>query len=356
MDEMNEKETVLDEIQTEEVTDTETDTQQIEENTESADADEAAADAQGYDLDNFDSTEISDDLKALSEAISQQKKKKVLMTPIVVSLCIVICAAVAALTIGVFFNKSIEGSWYLSETYTPQTYANSTEDEPDAETMILDRYFVFEGNGKLLIKSGNETSVGSYTCHTGTEDDNAEGKPVVDIDVIDPLYNQLVSGSYIVDVEGNIFTGKKLMLTSVLDEASVLEMESKEHTKPELKRDGEFKSDDKIVGKWINTMDGFGVTYTIMYEFNADGTFLIENITSVPDSLGDGTTDYIIDFDGIYNCENGTVTLQYFVVTDQEQEISYQVDGDILTVKGVSELEFYKVGTPSGDEIMNQHQ
>lgn len=322
-------------------------------------AEDAAEGAQQA-LDQMPQTdgEISDDLRQLqgaAENYAPKKKKSKLMAPIIVSIVIVAIAAAAALVLKVFFNNGIEGSWYY-EREVQTGYAASTNDEPP--TMKLGYYFIFEGNGKMTVKSGTVSGSGTYTFRTGSVEGEPIGKPVVDLNYIDPLYRSPVSTSMAVEVTGNIFTGKTMKLSTFKDASQSVTFTQKNYEKPELKREGEFVADKSLEGKWINGEASYNISYTTTYDIKSDGTMSVSSTQFIDGTLsGTGKSqEYTVTIDCIYTTNKGKLEIVYNAGEEQKQELPYSLSkkGDVLTIKEAQEINLYKVGSASADEIMDK--
>lgn len=298
--------------------------------------------------------EISNELRELQKAAASMqpaKKKHTLMTPIIISLCIVIIAAAAALFLMLFFNKSVEGCWYHEEEI-PTSYAQATNDEP--KTVKVGYYFKFESGNKLTYFDGSISSEGTYEL-TKDESDNSN---VVELNFFMPNYGY-VKQSFKADVSGNIFTGQTMKLTSAESStgSKPLEFVKKDFTEPELKRDGDFVADKEIEGKWVTATNGYGEKYVESYELKNDGTF-VQSTTVTIDSQYSGMGQeqtYTIKLSGIYSCEKGKLELAYKVTGEQQkQELPYTVKdkGNVLTLTLSQNVDFYKAGSPSADEVL----
>lgn len=303
----------------------------------------------------LDGLEISPELQELQTAVTEKpKKKRKLMAPIIVSVVIVAVAAIAALVLTVFFGKGIDGCWkFTQEVQT--NYAQSTSDQPD--TVKITYYFNFEGGNKLTVKSGTATGSGTYTFRTGSVEGEPIGEPVVDMDFIDPISNQPISSTFKAVIEGNIFTGKKLTLTSIQNEQFKMELEKEDYKQPELKREGEFSADKQIEGKWVTSQQGMGVTYITSYELKSDGTFVVISTQKVSAMLTGAGKDleYTTTIEGIYSCEKEKLSLNFYTTEAQKAEIAYTIKekGNVLTLKSAQDMDFYKVGSASADEVLN---
>ena len=313
--------------------------------------------AEGESDEFTDSTGISDELRELQDATANMKpakKKRKLMVPIIISLCIVIVAAAAALVLTLFFNKSIEGTWFY-EQEVQTGYATSTNDEPP--TMKVGYYFTFESGGKLTFRSGTISGSGTYTYRTGSVEGEPIGQPVVDMNFIDPFSGQTIEQTFKAEISGNIFSGQKLKLTSIKNTEVAIDLEKKDYKKPELKLDGDFVADKEVEGKWVTVQNSMGVKYTMTYELKSDGTVTITNEQKYSSQLSGSSKDlvYTITYEGLYSCNKGKLEIVYDMAGQQKGEIPYTVKekGNVLTISGAQDIDYYKVGSASADEIMN---
>ncbi len=343
-------------------------TENFEESAEAATENfEESAPSQTHPFENFEEPEtaqpvdangISDDLRELQNSaaeIKPAKKKSKLMAPIIISVAIVAVAAIAALVMMLFFNKNIDGTWYY-EQEVQTGYAESSADEPP--TVKIGYYFIFEGNNKMTVKSGSASGSGTYTFRTGSVEGEPIGEPVVDLNFIDPLSSQPITQTFKAEISGNVFTGKKLKLTAISNDQLTLNFDSKNYEKPELKRDGDFVADKETEGKWITVQNGYGVTYTMSYEFKSDGTVSIVTVQKIDATMSGSGKDleYTVTIDGIYSCNKGKFEITYNMGGEnQKADLPYAVKekGNVLTITGAQDIDYYKVGSASADEMLN---
>ena len=174
---------------------------------------------------------------------------------------------------------------------------------------------------------------------------------------IDPFSGQTIEQTFKAEISGNIFSGQKLKLTSIKNTEVAIDLEKKDYKKPELKLDGDFVADKEVEGKWVTVQNSMGVKYTMTYELKSDGTVTITNEQNYSSQLSGSSKDlvYTITYEGIYSCNKGKLEIVYDMAGQQKGEIPYTVKekGNVLTISGAQDIDYYKVGSASADEIMN---
>ena len=298
------------------------------------------------------SAPISDDNVANSK---EAKNKYILHRAIFVSIIIVIATLAAALIVKYFFNTALintdafgnktNTTWHYSQEI-PYSDVTATGDEPMIKMTEVDVYYEFTGDGKLIVKSGTIETVGEYTLRYVDKDDisdieNGEkllGKPVVDIDVYDPVIGSF-AGIFTYDVSGNIFTGKDMKLIYLYDDNMSLNFDDKAYEETVLKHEDEFTPNKDLVGSWEYKNESVTQTFT----FREDGTVLVDIVQP--------QYNYHIKENGIYYCDDSEIDITYFLCIEQNLSIKYALrDGkfiyisDILDINGnPTEIEFTKV-------------
>ena len=100
-----------------------------------------------------------------------------------------------------------------------------------------------------------------------------------------------------------------------------------------------------------------GVKYTMTYELKSDGTVTITNEQNYSSQLSGSSKDlvYTITYEGLYSCNKVKLEIVYDMGGQQKGEIPYTVKekGNVLTISGAQDIDYYKVGSASADEIMN---
>lgn len=279
------------------------------------------------------------EIEAETEA-APKEKSGILMKPIFIAACIVVCAVIAVLVLRLFFNSSIEGTWhYVREV---QVMANDASADEPYETISVDYYFNFGKDNTVTATLGTVTSKGTYEIYK-----NDDGKSVITMDLTDLItsYSFLPYSEYELNVSGNAFTGRKITMTAQTNdqsEPSVFEFESSSYTAPEVKREGEFKLNEGVVGTWVYNQDN----YNLVYEFKNDGTASYhEQVNQVNIYTGSVMNiDYTLD--GLYNVTDDTITVYYYYTKDSSMDISYKLDEDTLYINGYP---FTKQGAATKD-------
>lgn len=263
-----------------------------------------------------------------ADEATAKEKSNVIMKPIVIAAGIVICAALVALVIRLFFNSSIEGTWhYVREVMVPATDASA--DEP-YETINVDYFFDFDKDNVVSATIGTVTSKGTYQVSK-----NEEGKSVITMDLPDLItgYNFLPYSEYELSVSGNAFTGRRITMAAQAEdesEPSVFEFQSSKYIAPEITREGEFKLNKDIVGTWVYNQDNCN----IVYEFSEDGTAFYQEQMSQVNMYTGSIVNIDYSLNGLYTVGDDMITVSYYYTDDTTMNISYVLDGDTLYVNG----------------------
>ncbi len=270
-----------------------------------------------------------------------EKKKMILNRAIFISLIIVIIGLIAALTVKYFFNTSLVGTdlfgnktdttWHYSQQI-PYTDTEATGDEPSVKTADVDVFYEFGGDGKLTVKSGTITSEGTYTLRYVDNDDvtdveNADellGKPIVELDVYDPVMGSTISGAFTYTVEGNVFSGKTLRIASLYSPDAYLDLDEKAFEETVLTHEDEFTPVEGLTGSWSYKSESGVHTYT----FNSDGTMAIDIL--------EPQYGYHIRQTGIYYCTDNTIDVTVFLCIKQDTTLNYTLrDGKFVLISDV---------------------
>lgn len=272
------------------------------------------------------------------ELCTPRAKSRVLQRTILISACVVVCAVLVAIVCRLFFYQGVvetglfgnpkETCWHYSAEMQTMNEAS-----PD-EVQTAEYYFMFEPDGTLKIEIGTFDYYGQYTLrHLADEDvkgmtNAAElvGKPVLKIE-----NTNSIDGIYFYEVDGNVFTGKKMTITGVSNEQFKMEFDNKAYDPAAVKREGEFKKDEAITGSWSNKNE----IATQTLSFTDDGNYTITT----------KQTGAKQEERGIYSCEKGRITLTSYYAAPQSQDFKYKVDGDTLTI--IQEI-------PLGDQTIEQ--
>ena len=252
------------------------------------------------------------------------KKSHVLQRTIIISLAIVAAAILVTVVCRLFFfNSALDTDFFGNSKATVWHYTEANESTAD-EATDYDYNLTFD-NGRLTVDVGTMQITGSYTIKHITEDDAAvikDGDSKIGTSMMVIENTIRFDGKYTYNVSGNVFSGKTMTLTNVNNENSVFEFDSKPADMPEVERKGEFKKDEKLVGKW-EYRDELG---TVEYEFTDDGNF----------SRTDKLVDSIQSIKGIYTCKDSvfTYTINFGGPTDIPRNYELK-DGNLIVYEAV---------------------
>ncbi len=247
--------------------------------------------------------------------VQTPKKKSFVQLPIIISLAIVVVAALTFLVLIMFFNTSIVGDWTVKVTATADEAGSSDSDD------AAQSYYCFEYGGKASVYLGTMKMVGTYTL--GTSD---EGTNTITVSIPSAL-----EGTFEYDVTGNIFTGRTLVLTDSYYGQSV-DLVSTKLIIPRLEPYEDFKPNDQLCEKWV-----FNDSYynsSVSYEFKENGTF----------EFSEADTFYL---EGVYTYTDDTITLKYYGTEPTTTELSYQFVDSTIVING---LQYVKETNSTGDE------
>lgn len=245
-----------------------------------------------------DSTETQ---TAVQPEQSAPKKKKLVQLPVIICGAIVVLFLLGFGVFKCFFNTSIVGEWKLpSQTASPDQPTTATSDEPAP-------IYVFDDDGSFYCQIGTTKQISNYSVEQNKE----TGDMTVTIDAM--------SSTFAYKVSGNIFTGRKLEFydsTQAITDKSepILKFESTSLNIPKLEKFENFKTNDKLIGKWHY---GDGMFTDITITFNEDGTF-IENNADVS----------IVEY--VYTVTDNKIKLKYLYGKEETIELPYKLDGDTL--------------------------
>ena len=223
-----------------------------------------------------------------------------------------------------FFNTNIDGTWGFTikgEKSSDDIVCNLSFDDTQVRFQSSGTVYL----GRLMIEDENGNAL---------RDD--KGDPVLSI--IMNVNNQPSVFKFNYEFEGNMFTGRKLMLTD-LSGMFPTEDSDKKNTKDYVKLDGkeyriwtltpssedikitvpkDFKADDKLVGSWLYKSEESAEAFT--WTFEKDGYF--EHIT------------YGIEVHGSYTVKDGVISIKFIQFGNSKNEIvvKYKLSGDKLTI------------------------
>lgn len=262
---------------------------------------------------NAEGTEDDADI-ANTEAVLQDteakkpKKKRMLQVPIIISLVIVIVAALALFIVKGFFATSIVGTWVQEVSVNSDS---SSSDEADKVNV----YYTYNSDGTMTEKVGSIEWSGTYTVST---DDNNNRVVIINLSQSQSSFNY--------DVSGNMFTGRTLVFTTQTSSDSgtdssadnKLEFKSGTVTEPKMTPDKNFKANSKLTGKWSYN-NGYN---TLTYDFGDDGYVTV-------DVAGLQTVK------GTYTYTDNVITIKYCNPTEVEMNLSYSVEKDGLKINDI---------------------
>lgn len=243
------------------------------------------------------------------------KKKSFIQQPIIISFVILLLIAVGFLVFIMFFNTSIVGDWTVNSTATADEAGSSENDD------TIKSYYCFENGGKASVYLGTMKMVGTYSLGT-----SEEGTATVTVSVPSAL-----EGTFEYYVTGNVFTGRKLVLTNTYYNQSV-EFVSDKVKIPEVEPFDDFKPNEKLCEKWVFNDAYYGSSAE--YEFRQDGTFVF----SESDSF------YI---EGVYTYTDDTITLKYFGTEIATTDLSYEFVDSTIIING---LQYTRASDATADQ------
>ena len=259
----------------------------------------------------------------------EPKKKRTVQFTILVSAAIVAVVLLAAAVCRLFFFQGVVNTGFFGNQvkttwhYKPDVTADATADE----VTTPDFYFIYEPDGKLKVELGSFEYQRTYTIqYLDAKDvegmENAEskvGKPVLNIE-----NSGIIDGKFFFERTGNAFSESHLILTSVTNDQVKLDFDSQEYVPAAFEREGEFHKDDALLGKWNYKNEVGEQTFT----FNTDGTY----------SLFTKANNQIQSQHGIYDCQDGKMTLYFQYLNDQAQEFKYTIKDNKLSLTMIMEF------------------
>ena len=258
-------------------------------------------------------SDTSEQKTAAEEQTVRPRKRKIIKNnqfPIV--LCIFIAVFLSALVWKIFFDSSIIGTWYYiknGEYVETEDAPIGTNDIPKEETRQYTQRicYDFRPDGECVVTLGTMSVKGRYNTYV------MDKSNVVSASVIYQNIN-LMYGSYEYDLQGNIFTGKKLVVKNLYDDEDVVLKPGEGEFPIEPFENAEY--DSRLFGEWYDE------DLKVTFEFKNDGHMLR--------STDDGMT-----VDHYYTVvENGTVLAKYSGGEEQSYSYSYSFDGDDVIING----------------------
>lgn len=310
------------ETETEEAEETaDAETADSDDETEAEDADEAAE----YEPQFGELAGAAELSQGAAAAVVTKKKSKALpIVLIVVAAFVLMIAAVFVLAFTVlkdhsavayFKPNTVQGVWKFEGYFDPTTGKQIAEEEKKEDSIHNIMYYVFSEN-TLTIERGDQ-DFKKQEIHDCSFTEDEKGTKTINI-----MFEGQVAAQYTYTMEGNLFSGQKLNLTS--GEETVTFTKELNVSLPKVEAMENFKADAKLTGKWYNKEIKFG------YIFGEDGF-----LTVVNNSMGKVETRCA------YRVEDGKITIKNSQSEEKEESIEFTYKDDNTIV--ISSMEFPKV-------------
>lgn len=311
--------------------------------TEAEEAVETAVEAE------TEAPELLPEAEAEDNAVTEEpapKKSKKIQTTIIISAIIVLLVLLGAVAIRLFVTQGVVDTGIFGNKKTTVWHFKPDVSQAEAtvdEALVPDYYFIFEPDNTLKVEMGSFEYKGSYTIQNMEESDlvgvsNENAK--VGTQMLTIENTSLIDGKYLFERTGNAFSENKLNLTGLNltgtnTQEMKLELDAKAYTPVSMERKGEFTKDDALVGNWVYKNENGSQTFS----FKDDGTYAI--ITKANGGYQSQS--------GIYNCKDGTVTINFKAPSDQEANIKYTIKDNTLSLSIVADVMGQQVEQPIGD-------
>jgi len=227
------------------------------------------------------------------DVISEPKIR--LQTPIIISGVIVLISVVLYLSLSVFFDRAITGTWLFN---IPGQENVASPDEANTPKF----YFIFEPGERAKMCLGSSETIGSYTLS------KEENDIIANIEISNGL-----TGRYVVNVYGNKFTGRQLELDG--GSGNKYTFDSTQYQKMKLSPIKDFKIDKELIGEWRFE------EYQTNITFKENGTMLIND------------SDILLT-EAVYSvADTNVIKFKFFDTAERENtaEYSYDKNSGILT-------------------------
>lgn len=263
-------------------------------------------------IDEQSETENAVDTAKEEKPILPRKRKIVKNVQLPIVLAIFAVALLSVIVWKMFFDQSIVGEWYyIAEGEYVETLDSPIESEDEAS--ITHQYsqrvvYDFREDGVCVVTLGTTSVEGSYDLYSSA-DGNVLSAYVV------YQYTPLLYGSFNYKVTGNVFTGRKLVLSDVYGEGYELVLEPGEGESP-LEAYEDVEIEERLIGTWRD--ENYGITF----EIKSDGFM----VCSTDDGL-------IIEY-AYTKFEEGTLLLKSYGDSEQAQTYTYSFDGDKTYING----------------------
>lgn len=245
--------------------------------------------AQGYDSQFGELTDGQAEASVLAAPV-KTKKRRFLMPCIIIAIVIFVLAAASGAAFLVLHNTPA-GVW-------------AVEGSEEAGA-----YYVFDNNGVAQMVTGTVSYKGTYSLQEATGDSGQK------INLYIPVGYSAIQGDFDYTLTGNIFTGRKFVISA--GEGQELKLVSSALPENTLEPAKDRKTDDKLIGSWKLKDSQNSVTYTL----NADGTIVLES-----DSMR---------IAGVYTIKDGKIVTTYVMAgQNNDMEETYSFDKDTLLING----------------------
>ena len=245
--------------------------------------------------------------------VEPEVKKRSIQKPIIIAAIIVIAAIIAAGAYFLLFNNTVTGTWVYDEASSSADEAKATEKKDDE----IVRYYTFENDGKATISLGTIEITGTWEYANDSASSDQKQSDKINITIL-----PIISGTFDYKVEGNIFTGKTLTLTT---NNTPIKFKSAQKTTPELKVSKKFKPVKGVTGSWKNK------DFNYIYTFNSDGTCDLKTGDQI-----NTTGTYTVD------TKKKQITIAYVGEKKSKMQLPYTTSKDNKTLT-LSGYEFKKV-------------
>ena len=288
--------------------------------------------------------ELPTEKEAEDDTVTEEpapKKSRKVQTTIIISAIIVLLVLVGAVAIRLFATQGVVDTGIFGNKKTTVWHFKPDVSQAEAtvdEALVPDYYFIFEPDNTLKVEMGSFEYKGSYAIQNMEESDllgvsNENAK--VGTQMLTIENTSLLDGKFLFERTGNAFTENKLNLTGLSTQEMKLELDAKAYTPVSIERKGEFTKDDALVGNWVYKNENGSQTFS----FKDDGTYAI--ITKANGGYQSQS--------GIYNCKDGTVTINFKAPSDQEANIKYTIKDKTLSLSIVADVRGQQVEQPIGD-------
>ena len=270
-----------------------------------------------------DTPELPTEKEAEDDTVTEEpapKKSRKVQTTIIISAIIVLLVLVGAVAIRLFATQGVVDTGIFGNKKTTVWHFKPDVSQAEAtvdEALVPDYYFIFEPDNTLKVEMGSFEYKGSYAIQNMEESDllgvsNENAK--VGTQMLTIENTSLLDGKFLFERTGNAFTENKLNLTGLSTQEMKLELD---------------------VGNWVYKNENGSQTFS----FKDDGTYAI--ITKANGGYQSQS--------GIYNCKDGTVTINFKAPSDQEANIKYTIKDKTLSLSIVADVMGQQVEQPIGD-------